>query len=171
MIPSRGWSVVCLTSGAEFAVAGAMLAAGFETYCPSFTVKQRNRYGHRDELVETTKPLFPTYIFVRPDAGLRREAFETGRIKLKIFRHPVISDAVIEAVRATAEEASKVAIEKKIEAGDFATLLRGVLKGESAKVLRVRGQQALIDIQRDGRRTIVLVKLTDLTPGLRKEAG
>lgn len=161
-----GWWVVRTLGGAEFAVTGSILAAGFEAYCPTYTARHRNRYGHRDEVIESERPLFPGYLFVRPDHRFRREAFETSRIKLQVFRSSPVSDGVVDAVRATAAEASKVAVERKIEAGDFATLLRGVLKGESARVLRVRGQQALVDIVRDGRRAVLLVRLSDITSGV-----
>lgn len=157
-----GWWVVRTLGGAEFAVTGSILAAGFEAYCPTYTARHRNRYGHRDEIIEAERPLFPGYLFLRPDPRFR-EAFETSRIKLQVFRSSPVSDGVIDAVRATAAEASKVAVERKVEAGDFATLLRGVLKGESARVLRVRGQQALVDILRDGRRAVLLVRLSDLS--------
>lgn len=159
---TEGWQVVRTLAGAEFAVTGQMLAAGFAATCPSFVVRRRNRYGNRDEMTEALRPLFPGYLFLRPDPRFRREAFETGRIRLRVFHQPRLSDGVVDALRVTALEASKVAVVKKIEPGDFATMLRGVLKGESAKVLKVRGAQALIDIARDGRRAVVFVPLADL---------
>lgn len=163
MMHPRSWSVVRVTGGSEFAVVAAMIAAEVEAYCPAYTERRPKRYGHRGEFIETTKPLYPTYIFAKIDSRARTEPFETSRIRISVLALNAVSEAVVESVRAIAEEASKVCVERRIEPGDFVTMLYGVLKGESARVVRVRGQQALIDIQRDGRRVLLQTKLSDLT--------
>jgi transcription antitermination factor NusG len=147
-----GWHVVRTIGGAEFAVAAAITAAEFISYCPAYTEHRRHGRFTNRKIVQIQRPLFPCYLFVRPDDKFQREKFETSRIKLQVIRSALVSDDVIDAVRATAEDAGKVAtVTKLIAPGAFVTLIRGVLRGERAEVIRRKGQQVLIRISRDGR--------------------
>jgi transcription antitermination factor NusG len=156
------WHVMRIYAGAEFAVCSAMTAAGFVAYCPAYIERRRNRYGHRGAMMEYALPLFPGYAFVQHDTSFRKEAFETARIKISVFRTSYLRDDQMDAIRDTANEASKVTTERKIVPGQFAKLLHGVLKGESAKVLRIKGQRALLEFTRGGRRAEMTVMVRDL---------
>ena len=149
---NSGWYVIRTIGGAEFAVAAAITAAEFISYCPAYTERRRRGRFSNGQFIEIQRPLFPCYLFVRPDDKFQREKFETSKIKLQVLRSQLVSDDVIDAVKATAEDAGKVAtITKQIEPGAFVTLIRGVLRGERAEVIRRKGQQVLIRISRDGR--------------------
>lgn len=148
----EGWNVLRVFCGVELAVEAAVIERGFDAYCPVFTQPRRNRYGRRGEIVEVTRPLFPGYLFARPGPGFRTSMFETSRTVVRLLRGStgriVVNDDQMAVVRNAALEASRVAVERKVQAGDYVVLLRGLLKGETAVVLRVRGQTALVSINR-----------------------
>jgi transcription antitermination factor NusG len=99
---------------------------------------------------------------VQHDSQFRKEDFETARIKISVFRTSYLRDDQMDAIRDTANEASKVTEVRKIVPGQFAKLLHGVLEGESAKVLRIKGQRALLEFTRGGRRAEMTVMVRDL---------
>lgn len=156
-----GWWVVRVFAGYEFEIGGEMLTDGLEVFVPSYSVVRRNRY-QRNKQTRSTLPLFPGYFFVRPDERFRTAKFETRRTTVRVLRgssgRVLVSDAQMAVVREAAEEASRAPIERKVQPGDFVRLLRGVLKGESAQVLRTRGRTAFVTL---GRREIV-VNISDL---------
>jgi transcription antitermination factor NusG len=148
----NAWHAARTNGGAEFAVTGAILAAGLDAYCPSYSVRRKSRYGHRGEFIDCIHALFPTYLFVRAGQNFRREQFETARIKIQLFRGGLVSQDVIDAVKATAAEVGNVATTvNRIEAGAFVKMMRGILRGDVAKVVKVKGQQAIIEVTRNGR--------------------
>ena len=153
-----GWHVVRVFSGFEFSVAQKMLTAGFESYCPSYQTRQRSRYARKEVLRQVERPLFPGWLFVKKHARFRKQAFETSRTSLRVYYKPLVSDDRIEAIRATAEAASRW----RVTDGDFGLIVRGVLGGELAKVLRVRGNRAVVDVGHNGNRWIFTLPLDDL---------
>lgn len=156
-----GWWVIRTICGRELELADEIGQAGFGAFCPSYTVTRRHRYK-RGKVIQSTLPLFPSYLFLTPDPDFRPAAFETHRVKLQVLRgssgRVVVSEAQMAVVREAAEEASRAPIERKVQPGDFVRLLRGVLKGESAQVLRTRGRTAFVSL---GRREFV-VNISDL---------
>ena len=138
------WRALSVFSGNEIDVASRMLAEDVEAYCPSFTSVTRRRGGHRDMTVTKTRPLFRGYLFARIDDGFHVERFERSTCKIIVYRRRPLSDAQIDAVRATAFLVSSVSDRTRIEPGCFVELCRGVLNGERAEVLRIRGQRAVI---------------------------
>lgn len=157
------WHVMRIYAGAEFAVCSAMTAAGYVAYCPQYIERRRRgRLANNLNMVEFALPLFPGYAFVQHDGTFRKEAFETARIKISVFRTSWLRDDQMDAIRDTANEASKASIERKLQPGQFAKLLHGVLKGESAKVLRIKGQRALLEFTRGGRKSEMVAMVRDL---------
>jgi transcription antitermination factor NusG len=156
------WHVMRIYAGAEFAVCSAMTAAGYVAYCPAYIERRRKGGFYSKDRQEIALPLFPGYAFVQHDSTFRKEAFETARIKISVFRTSYLRDDQMDAIRDTANEASKVTTERKIVPGQFAKLLHGVLKGESAKVLRIKGHRALLEFTRGGRRAEMTVMVRDL---------
>jgi transcription antitermination factor NusG len=140
------WRALSVFSGNELDVALRMNAAGVEAYCPSFTSITRQRNAHRCMTVTKTRPLFRGYLFARIDDGFRAEPFERSTCKIVVYRRRPLSDAQIDAVRTTAFLVSSVSDRTKIEPGAFVELCRGVLAGERAEVLRIKGQRAVIDL-------------------------
>lgn len=164
MLPShdpRGWWVVRVLCGSEFEIGGDMLADGLDVFVPSYTVERRNRY-QRNKKTRSTLPLFPGYLFLRPDPTFRPAKFETRRTTVRVLRgssgRVLVTEAQMAVVREAEAEASRPPAEHKIQPGDLVRLLRGVLKGESAQVLRTRGRTAFVSL---GRRDIV-VNISDL---------
>lgn len=156
------WHVMRIYAGAEFAVCAAMTSAGYVAYCPRFVERHRNRSVRKSELLERVTPLFPGYAFVQHEARFRKEAFETARVKISVFRASWLRDDQMDEIKATEAGANIVAADRKIVQGQFAKLLHGVLKGESAKVLRIKGQRALLEFNRGGRRAEMTVMVRDL---------
>lgn len=156
-----GWWVIRTLCGREFELAEEIGRAGFGTYCPAYHVNRAHRY-QRGRRITVTLPLFPSYLFLTPDPDFRPAAFEDHKVKLRVLRGPsgrvVVSEAQMAVVREAADQASRTPIERKIQPGDFVKLLRGVLKGESAQVLRTRGRTAFINL---GTREII-VNISDV---------
>jgi transcription antitermination factor NusG len=162
MTSQTGWWVIRTLFGRELELAEEIGQAGFGAFCPSYTVTRRHRYK-RGKVIQSTLPLFPSYLFLPPDPDFRTAEFETHRVKLQVLRGTsgrlLVSEAQMAVVREAAEEASRTPTERKVQPGDFVKLLRGVLKGESAQVLRTRGRTAFITL--GGRREFV-VNISDL---------
>ena len=154
------WRVLSVFSGNELDVALRMNAAGVEAYCPSFTSITRQRNAHRCMTVTKTRPLFRGYLFARIDDSFRVEPFERSTCKIVVYRRRPLSDAQIDAVRTTAFLVSSVSDRTKIDPGSFVELCRGVLAGERAEVLRIKGQRAVIELL--GSRAVLRVDISDL---------
>lgn len=156
-----GWWVIRTLCGREFELECNIAQAGFGAFCPSYTVTRRHRYK-RGQVIKSTLPLFPSYLFLTPHPDFRPTAFETHRVKLQVLRgssgRVVVSEAQMAVVREAAEIASRVPVERKVQPGDFVKLLRGVLKGESAQVLRTRGRTAFLNL---GTREVI-VNISDV---------
>lgn len=153
-----GWHAVRVFAGVEFSVAEKILTAGFDAYCPSYQTRQRSRYARKEVLREVERALFPGWLFVRKDENFRKRAFETSRTSLQVFYNPLVSEERIEAIRATAEAASRW----RVTDGDFGLIVRGALGGELAKVIRVRGHRAVVDVMRNGNHAVMTLPVDDL---------
>lgn len=161
-----GWWTLRVFCGHEIHVESEMVRAGLSVFCPTFTQARRNRYGRKGDVLQVTRPLFPNYLFMRPAPWFRPSSFETSRTKITVLRGSsgrlLVSDIQMESVRTVAVEASRVAPDLKIRADDFVMLLRGVLRGEPAQVLRVRGQHALVALTQRAGRANILVNIADI---------
>ena len=155
---TSGWHVLRVFAGSEFHVASKINDAGFSAYCPTYTTRQRSRYARKEVLRQVERALFPGYLFVRKHERFRKQAFESSRTSLQVFYNPLVSDDRIEAIRATADAASRW----RVTDGDFGLIVRGALGGELAKVLRVRGQRAVVDVLRQGHHAVMTLPTDDL---------
>jgi len=155
---TEGWYAVRVFAGVEFSVAQKILAAGFDAYCPSYQTRQRSRYARKEVLRQVERALFPGWLFVKKHEQFRKQAFETSRTSLQVFYSPLVSEARIEAIRSTADAASRW----RVTDGDFGLIVRGALGGELAKVIRVRGQRAVVDVLRQGHHAVMTLPVDDL---------
>lgn len=155
---TEGWHAVRVFAGVEFSVAEKISAAGFDAYCPTYQTRQRSRYARKEVLRQVERALFPGWLFVRKHERFRKQAFESSRTSLQVFYSPLVSEDRIEAIRSTAEAASRW----RVTDGDFGLIVRGALGGELAKVIRVRGQRAVVDVLRQGHHAVMTLPVDDL---------
>ena len=155
---TEGWHAVRVFAGVEFSVAEKISAAGFDAYCPTYQTRQRSRYARKEVLRQVERALFPGWLFVRKHEQFRKRMFETSRTSLQVFYNPLVSEDRIEAIRSTAEAASRW----RVTDGDFGLIVRGALGGELAKVIRVRGQRAVVDVLRQGHHAVMTLPVGDL---------
>ena len=155
---TEGWHAVRCFAGVEFSVAGKITAAGFDAYCPTYQTRQRSRYARKEVLRQVDRALFPGWLFVKKHEQFRKQMFESSRTSLQVFYTPLVSEDRIEAIRATAEAASRW----RVTDGDFGLIVRGALGGELAKVLRVRGHRAVVDVMRGGNHQVMTLAVDDM---------
>lgn len=175
-----GWTVVQLlvdhpprpnddgTIGHEFALEREIKAKGFLPYAPRWRIHRRRR-GWRNHTIETAvRALFPDYLFVLLDTRFVAADFSTNSRSVK--RLPGFATAAqVEVVREIELEANKLPIERvvrQVRPGEMALIIRGVLKGDTAEVLRVKGRSAIVNLARQGRRSVVTMNACDLEPAL-----
>lgn len=140
------WRVLTVFSGAEIDTAARMSAAHIETYCPQFTTVTRRRGGHRDMTIEKRRVLFPRYLFARVDRDFQAEPFERGGCKIVVFRSSAYSDEQIAAVKHTEFLVQSVSDRTFIRVGALAEFWQGVMKGQRAEVLKIRGRNAVVSL-------------------------
>ena len=164
------WRVLKVFAGAEFEVAGRMTTDGAGVYLPAFTERRRNRYGHRNDIREVRRVMWPGYLlanFARmeeivpdfsPQAYTR--TLGVGRRGAQVLDGAPLSDAQVEAVRATQWLIESVSDKTVIKKGALVEFWRDVMKGTRAEVLRVRGQKAVVALL--GSEKELHVSITDL---------
>lgn len=115
-------------------------ANGAEAYHPRYTLKRRNRRAGqaRGKVIEVTKALFPGYLFARNRINLDR--INANRLKARYMSHNgkplTITDAQMDAVRASEIEASRSPTTWQPKPGDVVSLLRGQLTGTIKSIKR-----------------------------------
>lgn len=153
------WRVLTVFSGAEIDTAARMSAANIEAFCPQYTTITRCRNGHRDMTIERRRVLFPRYLFARVERDFQADPFERGGCKIIVFRSRAYSDEQIDAVRATAFLVQSISDRTRIEVGVLAEFWQGVMKGQRAEVLKIRGRNAVVSL---------LGNKTEMTVGVRE---
>lgn len=150
------WRVLRAFSGSEFDTSAHLLADGVNAYCPSYLERVRCRRARRVVNIDSERPMFPGYLFASFDAlkgandqfdvqGYTR-AFGQGRMKISLVGRTTLSEAQVAAVRALAFKTTAVSDKTVIRAGAFVDVWRGLMRGERAAVLEVRGERALISL-------------------------
>ena len=142
------WHVVSVTSRMELETVRRINSGGFVAHCPVYQKKyarrDRGRYLARIKI----EPLFPGYIFVQRDDVFRKDAFETTKIKLMVFRKALLTDAQMSVINSTAlgltMAAQQITSAASIRRGDLLQLLHGAMQGEPVEALQVRKDQILI---------------------------
>ena len=157
-------------------IAQKIQEAGFVSYCPVETIKRQphlgprgRRYGLDGRQDEYSRALFPGYLFMQIDAKFRPALIERGHLRIAIMRGPhsylTLSDAQVNVVREieTAMAWQPAPLErKKPKKGDFVELLYGILRGEPATVLKVKGAKAWLKFNKANLREPVIVNANDL---------
>ena len=152
----NAWRVLKVFAGSEFDVATRAIADGVEAYVPTYVERKRSRHRRQGEPIESERPMFPSYLFAnfapleRNDDQFSAHAYTralgVGRYRASVVSRVRLSDAQIEAVRATAFLVSSVSDRTLVSTGCFVDIWRGIMKGERAQVLKVRGQRAVISL-------------------------
>lgn len=143
-----GWLCLQTFARSEFDLERAINEQGFTALCPRYVHHGTVRYDQR-KVTTSERPLYPSYLFVRPHEEFSPVAFWTGKLRVRVINDwRTISDAAVEAISEIAAEASRAPVEVKnvIEAGTFVTVLHGAFKGHTAAVLRERGKKAFLAI-------------------------
>jgi len=143
---------------------------GIQVYCPEIIERRRSRYGRQGEIRDMRRPMFRGYFFANfarmeeiipgfvPEAYLR--TLPLSRHRPQVVNGAPLSDAHIEAVRATQFLIEAVSDHTKIEPGALVEFWRGVLSGVRAEVLKVQGRKAIISLL--GSDKLLHVHLTEL---------
>lgn len=151
------WRVIRCFVGDETDLGERLKQLGFETYAPAYTTRGKIRLGKKAEPEEVIRPLFPGYLFSRIEPDSRTDRLARSKYQLRVWYQQAIPDSVIEFVRATATEASRL-IERraiKLKPGDLAVIMQGVLRGEPVEILKVKKHKALVRLTRLGVNVIV----------------
>jgi transcription antitermination factor NusG len=134
----RGWWAVYTRHQHEKCVAEMLLSKGSEVFLPLYTADRRRR----DRTVRLALPLFPSYVFVRENPGMRLAVLSTPGVHLIVTRGPafgVIPDQEIENLRVA------IAAERHIEPypyfriGNRVRITRGALQGLEGILIRQKG--------------------------------
>lgn len=133
---NNGWRVVYTASRQEKKVAGLLDREGIDHYLP--LVKKLRIWSDRKKWVEM--PMFPGYLFVRPDVIQRDRVLEIPGVA-RYLRHngtdALMRQEEISAIRIIIERGYAVEHEgQDLEIGDRVRIAMGPLKGIEAEVLK-----------------------------------
>jgi len=124
----RLWYVVRTKGGDEHRANQNLLNQGIETFLPLF-----KGYAYRTgKMIETIKPLFPSYLFAKFDAGSHYNNVKWTRGVSRILGNeggPLpISEKVVQTIQERAGKDSLIELEDHIKEGDFIQITSGPLK-------------------------------------------
>jgi hypothetical protein len=135
-----GWWATRVPGGWEFEISARIKNAGFNSYCPEY-ISRRRKWTKRGYIFTTGKfPLLANYIFIARDDAFRKQKFETAKIRLRIFREKLVSDAELTTINEVAM-AQSIAQAKghpaKIDRNAIVELEHALLSGKRARVMEV----------------------------------
>ena len=146
------WHVVSVSTRQEIETAARINSAGFIAHCPVYQKKYRATRRDKHFFKTRIEPLFPAYIFIRPDAAFRIDKFETSKARLSVFWKTLLTDDVMAVINSTALDLtmaqSKTAGVLPIKRGDVMQILHGAMQGEPVEVLEARRERITVILKR-----------------------
>jgi transcription antitermination factor NusG len=159
------WHALFARSRAEFRVRAALDDLGVEAWLPTFV--DRVRWTDREK--QTTRPLFPGYLFARFAYDARGDVLAIAGVVtiLSLDQQPVaIPDAEISNLRRVVESPAAVRACPYV-AGAAVRVLRGPFAGVFGVVQGVKNDTILsIPVQILGRAVAVRIDARDVAPAL-----
>lgn len=147
----------------EIKLASRLTDMGIECYCP--TIKTIKQWSDRKKKVE--EPLFKSYVFVNVDEADRENIFHVPGFSRFVFwlGKPIVVRE--EEIIATKNFLNKVVhdsiLVKKLEVGKEVRISSGVLKNMAGKLLKIKGNKAILQIDSLGTLVQAEVALTELS--------
>ena len=141
--PNIGWHVLCTYPNYEKRVYEILLTKKIETYLPLINVEKK--WSDRIKILE--KPLFPNYIFIRPDKN--RFNYTSLTIKgainfIKISGKPcLVHDNEIIIIQKLLSITKDITNECVYKSGDIVEVMDGPFQGLHGTVREVRGANKL----------------------------
>lgn len=151
------WHVVSVASRMELETVRRINLGGFVALCPTWVKKSAHHRNGRHFFSSRVQVLFPTYIFLKPNAAFRRDIFEDSRTRLYFLPNGWISDAQMTEIN---NMANKLTLEQSrtiepvvFARGEAVQVLTAAMAGKQLKVLEVRrkGSKLLVEfVERAG---------------------
>jgi transcription antitermination factor NusG len=141
--PNIGWHVLCTYPNYEKKVYEILLTQKIEVYLP--LIKVEKKWSDRIKVLE--KPLFPNYIFIRPDKN--RFNYTSLSVKgainfIKISGKPcLVHDNEIEIIQKLLSVTNDITNECVYKIDDIVEVMDGPFQGLHGSVREVRGTNKL----------------------------
>lgn len=145
------WHVAAVTSRMEIETVNRINSGGFVAHCPKYVVKVQRRRWSRAFTRTIILPLFPTYIFIRPDAAFRKDIFEDSKVRLCFLPHGFVTDDQMTGINLMANtltvEGSRAMQPIIFKPDEIVQVLHAAMAGKPVKVLEVRrkGTKLLVE--------------------------
>ena len=143
------WYALHVRSSFEARVQSFLNFAGFQDFCPRYSVRSADRRKDRPSVLE--RPLFTGYVFADFDAAdnaqYQRIVQLPGVLRIVGYEQPVvISDREIESVKRVAECPFPVRPEPSfgVNEGDQVRVVKGPLRGVEGTVLYTKARPRLV---------------------------
>ena len=138
----RMWQVASITARQEIETVSRINSAGFIAHVPTFVKKYRRASRGPVFFRVKTEPMFPTYIFTRPDAAFRKDIFEDSRTRLYFLPNGFVTDEQMTEINSMAMkltlEGSRAVEPIVFKPGEAVQVLTAAMAGKQMKVLEVR---------------------------------
>jgi transcriptional antiterminator RfaH len=110
---------------------------GVEVFCPRLRFKRSTRRG----VIWATEALFPNYLFARFVMAESRAAVRYSRSVSGLVhfgdKYPIISEEIVEGLRAFMEGGELRTVESAVEVGDTVDIVEGPFQGQQGIVHRL----------------------------------
>ena len=132
---TSGWLALYTKYQHEKAVADMLVRKGLEVFLPLYD--SQRQWKDRKKVISL--PLFPCYVFVKPEVDRRLQVISTPGVHMILTRNgqdALIADTEIEAIRRCVEGQLRVEPHPFLTCGERVRVTRGPLKGLEGILVR-----------------------------------
>jgi transcription antitermination factor NusG len=145
------WQVVTVNSRMEIETASRINSTGFIAHCPTYVKKIRHGRWAAEYFRTRVLPLFPTYIFIRPDDAFRKDIFEDSKTRLYFLPNGFVTDDQMTGINAMANkltlEGSRTVEPINFKPDEIVQVLHAAMAGKPVKVLEVLRKSGKLRVQ------------------------
>ena len=130
------WNVLNVKRKNEITIAGRLTAAGFQVYCPTYTIVK----NWSDRKKKVIKPLIGTYIFIKINEKDRAKVFEIPGVLKYLFYLGVpakVPNKEIKILEDFLKEGASMPLIETIKIGDNHLITDGPFKGKDGVVQEI----------------------------------
>ena len=145
------WHVVSVTARQEIETVSRINSAGFIAHVPTYVKKYRRASRGPVFFRVKTEPLFPTYIFIRPDAAFWKDAFEDSKTRLYFLPNGFVNDEQMAGINSMAMkltlEGSRASEPIVFKPNEIVQVLHAAMAGKPVKILEVLRKRGKLVVQ------------------------
>ena len=140
---TSGWWALYTKHQHEKTIADMLVSKGLDVFLPLY--ESERQWKDRKKVVSL--PLFPCYVFVRPESNRRLQVVSTPGVHMILTRggqDALITNPEIDAIRRCVEGPVRVEPHPFLNCGERVRVIRGSLKGLEGILVRMKNDCRLI---------------------------